>query len=129
MKRLYGVWCEYSHDDSTGKYTIDVAVGMSHSGYNVVLFNTYGESHKYKYDSIADMTIDILYACKSRGYYIKWYREVGARWYEIWFKNTATTAQPDYNRSIWNRYGITEEYIQLANSEHRNKITHMGEYK
>lgn len=121
MKRVYGVTCEYSHNDETGKYQIAWCTAMNRYGYNMVLFNSYGEPHPYQYESIAEMTCDILTALKSNGYFCKWYRECSARWYDIWFMNSAEVGE-------WNRYGITEEYIQNYSSDKHVHISSIGQY-
>lgn len=92
MKRAYGVWCEYSHNDKSGKYQIECAVFMDFHGNNHVLFNSYKEPNPFQYESIAQMIKSVVYELKSNGYYCKWYHAFGARWYEIWWKNIADKA-------------------------------------
>ena len=110
MKRAFGVWCEYSHNERTGKYQIEDAVFMDFHGNNHVLFNCYNEPHPYQYDSIAQMIKDVVYGLKSRGYYCKWYHACNARWYEIWWKDVNNTLE-SHTDELWNRYGLCCDYI------------------
>lgn len=110
MRRAYGVWCEYSHNDKTGKYQFEDAVFMDAQGHNYVLFNSAFEVSPYQYDSIADMIKSVVYELKSLGFYCKWYHSCNARWYEIWWKEKGVTV-PDENGQFWNRYGLCSDYI------------------
>lgn len=110
MKRAYGVWCEYSHNDRTGKYQIETAVFMDRDGYNHVLFNCYNEVHPYQYESIAQLIKSVVYELKSNNFYCKYYVQFNARWYEIWWKEKGVNV-PDENGQIWNRYGLCCDYI------------------
>lgn len=110
MKRAYGVWCEYSHNDHTGKYQIEDAVFMDAKGYNHVLFNSVDEPHLYQYESMAEMIKSVVYGLKSRGYYCKWYQQCNARWYEIWWKSVEDTFK-SVGGDPWNRYGLCCDYI------------------
>lgn len=103
MKRAYGVWCKFSHNPNTGKYQFEGVQFLSREGFETL----YPENdvRPYQYDNIADMIKSVVLGLRSQNFYVKYYVQCGARFYEIWWHNVDNVPES------WDRYALSESYI------------------